>query len=184
MPIARDKCKSLIPFDSRVGKYHWACPFLLSTGPFVYNAIRAVHPNAPILIFGGHTHIRDCCTFRSVHVILRGMWYSILFVSVQFDGRSMALESGRYMETLGAWIIPPRVFVCVLIFNILGWMSMSYLSKLRTSRINYLSQVSTSTNQILPRILPLAAATLTRTVLLTRFYTFPNLHSDLFLTWK
>lgn len=48
--------------------------------PFVYDAIRAVHPLTPITVFGGHTHIRDC---------------------VQFDGRSMALESGRYMETLG-----------------------------------------------------------------------------------
>lgn len=43
-------------------------------------AIRAVNPSTPILIFGGHSHIRDC---------------------VQLDGRSMALQSGRYMETLG-----------------------------------------------------------------------------------
>jgi 2',3'-cyclic-nucleotide 2'-phosphodiesterase (5'-nucleotidase family) len=48
--------------------------------PYVFDAIRAVHPHTPIMIFGGHTHIRDC---------------------VQYDGRSMALESGRYMETLG-----------------------------------------------------------------------------------
>ncbi|KAH8112352.1 Metallo-dependent phosphatase-like protein [Phellopilus nigrolimitatus] len=48
--------------------------------PTVFNAIRAVHSTTPILIFGGHTHIRDC---------------------TQFDGRSMALESGRYMETVG-----------------------------------------------------------------------------------
>ncbi|KAG6869541.1 hypothetical protein C0995_002349, partial [Termitomyces sp. Mi166 len=48
--------------------------------PLVFNAIRAVHPYTPILIFGGHTHIRDC---------------------VQLDGRSMLLESGRYMETVG-----------------------------------------------------------------------------------
>ncbi|TRM68855.1 Metallo-dependent phosphatase-like protein [Schizophyllum amplum] len=48
--------------------------------PLVFDAIRTVHPTTPILIFGGHTHIRDC---------------------VQLDGRSMALESGRYMETLG-----------------------------------------------------------------------------------
>ncbi|EGO00572.1 hypothetical protein SERLA73DRAFT_166873 [Serpula lacrymans var. lacrymans S7.3] len=50
--------------------------------PTVFDAVRAVHPLAPILIFGGHTHIRDC---------------------QQYDGRSMALESGRYMETIG-WI--------------------------------------------------------------------------------
>ncbi|KAL5498002.1 hypothetical protein ACEPAH_2933 [Sanghuangporus vaninii] len=56
MPVARDK---------------W---------PSVFDAIRAVHPTTPILIFGGHSHIRDC---------------------LQFDGRSMSLESGRYMETIG-----------------------------------------------------------------------------------
>jgi len=48
--------------------------------PYVFNAIRAVHPHTPILIFGGHSHIRDCN---------------------QLDGRSMSLESGRYMETVG-----------------------------------------------------------------------------------
>ncbi|KAJ3528444.1 hypothetical protein NM688_g8000 [Phlebia brevispora] len=48
--------------------------------PLVFNAVRAVHPTTPILILGGHTHIRDC---------------------IQFDGRSMSLESGRYMETVG-----------------------------------------------------------------------------------
>ncbi|KAF9444855.1 hypothetical protein P691DRAFT_806595 [Macrolepiota fuliginosa MF-IS2] len=50
--------------------------------PLVFNAVRAVHPTTPIVILGGHTHIRDC---------------------VQFDGRSMALESGRYLETVG-WL--------------------------------------------------------------------------------
>ncbi|KZT43442.1 hypothetical protein SISSUDRAFT_695204 [Sistotremastrum suecicum HHB10207 ss-3] len=48
--------------------------------PVVFNAVRAVHPTTPIYIFGGHTHIRDC---------------------VQLDGRSMSLESGRYLETVG-----------------------------------------------------------------------------------
>ncbi|KAF9463557.1 Metallo-dependent phosphatase-like protein [Collybia nuda] len=48
--------------------------------PLVFDAIRAVHPLTPIMILGGHTHIRDC---------------------IQPDGRSMALESGRYMETVG-----------------------------------------------------------------------------------
>ena len=50
--------------------------------PLVFNAVRAVHPTTPIIILGGHTHIRDCN---------------------QPDGRSMALESGRYMETVG-WL--------------------------------------------------------------------------------
>jgi hypothetical protein len=48
--------------------------------PLMHGAIRAIHPITPIMIFGGHTHIRDC---------------------VQYDGRTMALESGRYMETVG-----------------------------------------------------------------------------------
>ncbi|TFY74337.1 hypothetical protein EWM64_g9675 [Hericium alpestre] len=50
--------------------------------PTVFNAVRAVHADTPILILGGHTHIRDC---------------------QQYDGRSIALESGRYMETVG-WL--------------------------------------------------------------------------------
>ncbi|KAI6029166.1 Metallo-dependent phosphatase-like protein [Pisolithus microcarpus] len=55
-------------------------PVSYDNWPVVFDAIRAVHPLTPILIFGGHTHIRDC---------------------QQYDGRSMALESGRYMETIG-----------------------------------------------------------------------------------
>ncbi|GAA5876516.1 hypothetical protein JCM16303_003565 [Sporobolomyces ruberrimus] len=43
-------------------------------------AIRAVHPTTPVLIFGGHHHIRDC---------------------VQEDKYSMSLAAGRYMETIG-----------------------------------------------------------------------------------
>ena len=57
--------------------------------PVVFNAIRAVHPFTPIFIFGGHTHIRDC---------------------VQLDQRSISLQSGRYMETVG-WMsakLPPK----------------------------------------------------------------------------
>ncbi|KAH7929593.1 hypothetical protein BV22DRAFT_123592 [Leucogyrophana mollusca] len=54
-------------------------PVSYDNWPTVFDAVRAVHPLTPILIFG-HTHIRDCR---------------------QYDGRSMALESGRYMETIG-----------------------------------------------------------------------------------
>lgn len=46
----------------------------------VLDAIRAVHPNVPVVILGGHYHIRDCR---------------------QLDDRSMSLASGRYMETVG-----------------------------------------------------------------------------------
>ncbi|KAI5995282.1 Metallo-dependent phosphatase-like protein [Pisolithus orientalis] len=77
--------------ESWVGAHqNWKCEIFLKVThmpvsydnwPVVFNAIRAVHPLTPILIFGGHTHIRDC---------------------QQYDGRSMALESGRYMETIGA----------------------------------------------------------------------------------
>ncbi|KAF5365960.1 hypothetical protein D9758_006656 [Tetrapyrgos nigripes] len=48
--------------------------------PLVFNAVRAVHPETPIMIFGGHLHTRDC---------------------VQLDQNSMSLASGRYMETVG-----------------------------------------------------------------------------------
>ncbi|KAG1787055.1 Metallo-dependent phosphatase-like protein [Suillus plorans] len=55
-------------------------PVSYGSWPTVVNAVRAVHPLTPILIFGGHTHIRDC---------------------TQYDDRSMGIESGRYMETIG-----------------------------------------------------------------------------------
>ncbi|KAK8858734.1 hypothetical protein IAR55_002963 [Kwoniella newhampshirensis] len=45
----------------------------------IFDAIRKVHPNIPIYVFGGHTHVRDC---------------------TQFDTRSIAVVPGRYMETL------------------------------------------------------------------------------------
>lgn len=53
-----------------------------STFPTVLNAIRAVHPNTPVQIFGGHTHIRD---FKS------------------YDNTTTSMEAGRYCETLG-WV--------------------------------------------------------------------------------
>ncbi|KDE05657.1 hypothetical protein MVLG_04028 [Microbotryum lychnidis-dioicae p1A1 Lamole] len=46
----------------------------------IVRAIRAVHSRTPILIFGGHHHIRDC---------------------VMEDERSMSIAAGRYMETIG-----------------------------------------------------------------------------------
>ena len=53
-----------------------------STFPVVHEAIRAAHPDTPIQIFGGHSHIRD-------------------FAVV--DESSTALEAGRYCETVG-WL--------------------------------------------------------------------------------
>ncbi|CAE7213876.1 hypothetical protein P3342_012614 [Pyrenophora teres f. teres] len=46
----------------------------------LFSTIRSLHWDTPIQFFGGHSHIRD---------------YKI------FDSKSVALESGRYMETLG-----------------------------------------------------------------------------------
>ncbi|KAF2501826.1 hypothetical protein BU16DRAFT_522715 [Lophium mytilinum] len=46
----------------------------------IYKTIRSVQWDIPIQFFGGHTHIRD---------------YKV------YDSKSVALESGRYMETLG-----------------------------------------------------------------------------------
>jgi len=53
-----------------------------STMDTVFNAIRAVRPDTPIQMFGGHTHIRDFAVY---------------------DDKTTALESGRYCETLG-WL--------------------------------------------------------------------------------
>lgn len=53
-----------------------------STFDTIFNAIRAVHPNTPIQIFGGHSHVRDFAVY---------------------DDKTTALESGRYCETLG-WL--------------------------------------------------------------------------------
>ncbi|EJD40221.1 hypothetical protein AURDEDRAFT_139045 [Auricularia subglabra TFB-10046 SS5] len=50
--------------------------------PLVISAIRALHPTTPILVFGGHSHIRDCAVF---------------------DDHTIGLQSGRYMETVG-WL--------------------------------------------------------------------------------
>ncbi|UZJ56308.1 hypothetical protein CBS101457_005628 [Exobasidium rhododendri] len=50
--------------------------------PVVVNAIRAVHPTVPLVIAGGHTHIRDCYIY---------------------DDNAFGIESGRYLETIG-WL--------------------------------------------------------------------------------
>ncbi|ORZ22805.1 Metallo-dependent phosphatase-like protein [Lobosporangium transversale] len=55
-------------------------PVRWSEAQTVVKAIRAVHPSKPILVFGGHLHIRD-------------------FTS--YDGRAYGLSAGRFMETLG-----------------------------------------------------------------------------------
>ena len=46
----------------------------------IYKAIREVQWDAPIQFFGGHTHIRDYA---------------------KYDSKAYALESGRYLETIG-----------------------------------------------------------------------------------
>ncbi|CDR45765.1 hypothetical protein NBRC10512_002785 [Rhodotorula toruloides] len=46
----------------------------------ILSTIRAVHPHVPVLVFGGHHHIRDC---------------------VQEDAWSLGLAAGRYFETVG-----------------------------------------------------------------------------------
>ncbi|KAI0157845.1 ser/Thr protein phosphatase family [Xylariaceae sp. FL1272] len=53
-----------------------------SSFQLVFDAIRAVHPGTPIQILGGHSHIRDFTVY---------------------DESSVAIESGRYCETLG-WL--------------------------------------------------------------------------------
>lgn len=46
----------------------------------IFNAIRDVQWDAPIIFFGGHTHIRDY---------------------IKYDSKAYGLESGRYLETVG-----------------------------------------------------------------------------------
>ena len=72
----------------------------------MFNAIRTVHPTTPIMILGGHSHIRDCG--ESIIHHLRFDKRPMKVTLVQFDDRSMALESGRYMETVG-WMSAPFV---------------------------------------------------------------------------
>ncbi|WVN90586.1 uncharacterized protein L203_105826 [Cryptococcus depauperatus CBS 7841] len=45
----------------------------------IFDAIRKLHPYVPIYVFGGHTHVRDC---------------------VQYDGKSIGVVPGRYLETI------------------------------------------------------------------------------------
>ena len=58
----------------------------------IQKAIRAIQPNIPIQIFGGHTHVRDFTVY---------------------DTGSTGIESGRYCETLG-WVaidgIPSKTY--------------------------------------------------------------------------
>lgn len=64
----------------------------------VFDAIRRVHATVPILIFGGHHHIR-------VRVKSAGFSAHVLTLlnqdCLQEDARSMSLAAGRYMETIG-----------------------------------------------------------------------------------
>ncbi|SGZ25808.1 BQ5605_C024g09774 [Microbotryum silenes-dioicae] len=71
----------------------------------IVRAIRAVHSRTPILIFGGHHHIRDCVMVsRNEHVFgyeNRLLIRSARCSSLQEDERSMSIAAGRYMETIG-----------------------------------------------------------------------------------
>jgi len=55
-------------------------PLRSSEFTLIYRAIRQQQWDVPIQLFGGHTHIRDY---------------------VKYDSKAYALESGRYMETIG-----------------------------------------------------------------------------------
>ncbi|GAA6025510.1 hypothetical protein JCM8202_001976 [Rhodotorula sphaerocarpa] len=46
----------------------------------VVDAVRRVHPRVPVVVFGGHHHVRQCA---------------------RYDEYSMGLAAGRYMETIG-----------------------------------------------------------------------------------
>ncbi|KZV99822.1 Metallo-dependent phosphatase [Exidia glandulosa HHB12029] len=55
-------------------------PLQKDNWPVVISAIRAVHKTTPIVVFGGHSHIRDCTVF---------------------EDRAVGIQAGRYMETVG-----------------------------------------------------------------------------------
>ncbi|KAF8940963.1 hypothetical protein BGZ58_003695 [Dissophora ornata] len=55
-------------------------PIRYTEAKTVIQAIRAVHPSKPILLFGGHLHVRDFTAY---------------------DSRAYGLSAGRFMETLG-----------------------------------------------------------------------------------
>lgn len=46
----------------------------------VIKVIRGAHPTVPIIVAGGHSHIRD---------------------AVRYDANAVGIESGRYLETIG-----------------------------------------------------------------------------------
>ncbi|KAG8974219.1 hypothetical protein FRC05_007795 [Tulasnella sp. 425] len=53
----------------------------------IHEAIRKQHPHTPIFIFAGHTHQREC----------------IMGINGENPARSLGIESGRYLETVG-WV--------------------------------------------------------------------------------
>ncbi|KAG8974218.1 hypothetical protein FRC05_007794 [Tulasnella sp. 425] len=53
----------------------------------IHKAIREQHPHTPIFIFAGHTHQREC----------------IMGINGETPVRSLGIESGRYLETVG-WV--------------------------------------------------------------------------------
>ena len=67
-------------------------------GSFVFDPIRKLHKDTPIIVLGGHTHIRDCGKYLGLPFNWTTPWRCV----VQFDSKSMALESGAYMDTVGA----------------------------------------------------------------------------------
>lgn len=77
--LNRLTCYSLLTY---VHQQSGHMPVRRDNWPVVVEVIRKSHPTTPILILGGHTHIRDC---------------------VVYDAHSVGLESGRYMETIG-WL--------------------------------------------------------------------------------
>ncbi|KAG0369946.1 hypothetical protein BGZ54_008341 [Gamsiella multidivaricata] len=91
VPIGRLYSKFRMKFGTRVMSYGFLYNFVGAanntviepsnvTALNVIKAIRAVHPTKPILLFGGHLHVRDFTAY---------------------DGRAYGLSAGRFMETLG-----------------------------------------------------------------------------------
>ncbi|KAG6907592.1 hypothetical protein DXG01_008312 [Tephrocybe rancida] len=78
----------------------------------VHNKIRTVevgskkiHEHTPIIYLGGHTHIRDCGMRNKIVLVV----CSQKLIPVKLDTESMSLQSGRYMETIGANLTAGKV---------------------------------------------------------------------------
>ena len=125
MPVVHDKCASSLILAVAYGANRTQ-GLLSSTRSALctlrrrFSSLEASLLESGVYPFGtdptlGHTHIRNCG--KEVQTKLLGSNADATSV-VQFDGRSMALESGRYMETVGmskTFLSPSKSVLTILL---------------------------------------------------------------------